>query len=91
MIYTETRSMDAGTLRDICIRNNWYTRGTNADYNRLFDRLYDDAEDPLHLTTEKLAEIAQDILDHSNITDYTITTVMVELAQNCIVWFREQH
>lgn len=89
MKYTEHRHLDPETLRALCIRNKWYTRGTNEEYSALFDRLYD--EDGLleHLTTEKLAEIAQDIMDHSRITDYTITTVMFELARACYTYFEE--
>lgn len=85
--YTETRTMEADKLRALCIKNSWYTRGTCAQYNNLFDRLYDSDGCPVNLTTEKLAEIAQDIMEHSEITDYTITSVMFELARFATVYF----
>lgn len=84
---TETRTMSATKLRSVCIQHDWYTCGTNKEYGKLFDRLYDSDGIPAHLTTEKLAEIAQDIMDHSRITDYTITSVMFELARSCTVYF----
>lgn len=83
----ETRIMDASKLRALCIKNSWYTRGTCAAYNNLFDRLDDADGCPVNLTTEKLAEIAQDIMEHSEITDYTVTTVMFELARVATVYF----
>lgn len=87
MKFTETRTLDASKLRSLCIKNNWYTRGTNAEYSRLFDRLTDCCGCPKHLTTEKLVEIAEDIWEHSKITDYTIETVLFELARACYTYF----
>lgn len=89
--YTETRTMDATTLRSVCIVNSWYTRGTNAQYNGLFDRLHDERGDLAHLTTAKLAEIAQDIAEHSDLPEgYDVPAVMFELARRCTVCFREK-
>lgn len=87
--YTETRIMRDTKLRSICIEHNWYTRGTNEEYGRLFRRLYDKDGFPVNLTTEKLAEIAADIWEHSEITDYTITSIMYELASVCYTYFDE--
>lgn len=30
--FKEHRTMDASTLRRVCIENNWYTNGTNEEY-----------------------------------------------------------
>lgn len=87
MKFNETRTMSASKLRSVCIKNNWYTCGTCKEYDRLFDRLYDCCGCEDHLTTEKLVEIAEDIWEHSNITDYTIETVLFELARNCFTTF----
>lgn len=85
--YTETRTMSACDLRALCIRHDWYTRGTCEEYERLFDRLHDSDGCPVNLTTEKLAEIAADIMEHSEITDYTITSVMYELNRTAHTYF----
>lgn len=87
MKFKETRTLAADKLRSLCIKNNWYTCGTNEEYSRLFDRLTDCCGYPENLTTEKLAEIAIDIWEHSRITDYTIETVLFELARNCYTYF----
>ena len=87
MKFTETRHLDACKLRSLCIKNDWYTRGTNEEYGRLFDRLHDCCGCPENMTTEKLVEIAEDIWDHSEITDYTIETVLFELARTCYTYF----
>lgn len=84
----ETRTMDAATLRNVCIINSWYTRGTCAQYNRLFDRLRNERGDLANLTTAKLYEIAEDIRQHSDLPDdYDTPCIMFELARRCTVCF----
>ena len=87
MKFTETRTLNSSKLRALCIKNNWYTCGTNEAYGRLFDKLTDCCGYPVHLTTDKLVEIAEDIWEHSHITDYTIETVLFELARACYTYF----
>ena len=89
MKYIETRTLSTDDLRALCIQNNWYTRGTCEEYEALFDKLYDEDGCHIHLTTEKLAEIAEDIMEHSRIEEYTITTVMFALNRACTVLFDE--
>lgn len=85
--YTEIRTMDDFTLRGICIKNHWYTRGTCDQYGKLFDRLLQDGR-PANLTTAKLAEIAADIMAHSDMEpDYQMEDVMFALAADCITHF----
>lgn len=33
--YREIRRISAGSLRNLCIANNWYTRGNNPGYDHL--------------------------------------------------------
>lgn len=87
--YTETRILSSTKLRSLCIKHDWYTCGTNEAYSALFDRLHDDMGCPENMTTEKLAEVAADIMEHSKITEYTITAVMYELARACDTYFEE--
>ena len=87
--YTEKRILRPSKLRIICIKNEWYTMGDNEEYSRLFDRLHDEDGCPLNMTTEKLAEIATDIMEHSKINGYTITTIMFELSRACYSIFDE--
>lgn len=86
--FKEYRNMSAATLRRVCIENNWYTRGTNEEYGKLFDRLRDNCGFAENLTTEKLVEIATDIWEHSEMPrGYTLETVLFELGRNCYTNF----
>ena len=87
MKFIETRILDSSKLRSICIQQAWYTLGTNEEYADLFAKLHDENGCPENMTTEKLAEIAADIMAHSEITDYTITSVMFVLACSCSTYF----
>lgn len=83
MKYIETRILSIDKLRALCIEKNWYTRGNNEEYAALFDRLCDDDGCCANMTTEKLVEVAEDIMSHSEITGYTVTSVMFALAKAC--------
>lgn len=88
--FTEIRHLSSDKLRALCIREKWYTYGTNEEYCGLFAHLHDEDGDLENMTTEKLAEIAADIMEHSeDDTDLTITTAMYLLAQQCDTYFIE--
>lgn len=83
--YIETRHLTAYELRRICIRNDWYNCGTNEEYENLFARLRSNGG-YAHITTEKLAEIAADIMEHSDdMEDWSMTDIMRELAAHCLI------
>ena len=93
MKYTETRTMSAYSLRALCIKKNWYTCGTNEEYTALFHRLTSNYL-AVEMTTEKLAEIATDIFQHSDANDCTdgyldICSIMYDLAKTCDTTFEE--
>ena len=74
MKYTETRTLYASDLRTLCIRENWYTHGDNDEYDALMCKTF-----CANLTTEVIADIAQDIKDHSE-TDLEIPEIMYAVA-----------
>lgn len=74
MKYTETRILHASDLRTLCIRENWYTLGDNDEYDELMCKTFCQ-----NLTTEVVADIAQDIKDHSD-TDMEIPEIMYAIA-----------
>lgn len=86
--YKEIRIMYYDDLRSVCIRNDYYTRGTNAEYEALFGKLRDGCCNLRNITTELLAEIATDIKAHSD-TEDEITDIMYNLARVCISCFEE--
>ena len=88
MKFKETRSLSMSKLRQICIDHGWYTCGDNEEYDHLLNMVYDsDLGCSVNITTEKLVEIAEDIIDHSEIEDYSIETVLYILAKGCYHYF----
>ena len=88
MKYKEIRTLTANNLRELCIRQNWYTCGDNAEYEHL---LYDLAASKPHLTTEDIIEIAEDIAAHSNLQDgYDVAGIAWEVNRSCNVSFEQQ-
>ena len=86
--YKEIRTLTAYNLRSLCIRQNWYTCGDNAEYEHL---LYDLADSKPHLTTEDIIEIAEDIAAHSNLQNsYDIEGIAWEVNRACNVSFQKQ-
>ena len=86
--YIEIRHLTAYDLRGLCIRQNWYTGGDNAEYEHL---LYDLADSKPHLTTEDIIEIAEDIAAHSPLRDgYNIEGIAWEVNRICNVSFEKQ-
>lgn len=89
MKYTETRILSSAKLRKLCIAHNWYTRGDNEQYAAMFAKLHDEEGNLVDMTTDKLTEIAIDIYEHSDITDYSLEAVMGALASACMYFFDE--
>lgn len=54
------------TVRNICIRNNWYTRGTTEEYMKLHDYIMEHR----NYTEESILYIATDIYNHSNFSEF---------------------
>jgi hypothetical protein len=76
--YEEIRKLSAERVRTLCICKNWYTRGTGEQYTALLEKIQNIEDSEQSITTDRLGEIAEDILQHSN-TDYTVEDIMWEL------------
>ncbi len=57
MKLVETRIIDTGKVRNMCIENDYYTRGTNEQYCNMFSKC---------ALSFSVMEIAVDIFQHSN-------------------------
>lgn len=68
-------------VRRICIDNNFYTNGTNEEYNKLKNYI-DEVND---MTDDKLIKVARDIQKHS-ITDYSLTTIITLLNEKIFIY-----
>ena len=86
--YKEIRPLTVDSLRSLCIRQNWYTGGNNAEYEHL---LYDLADSKPHLTTQDIINIAEDIAAHSDLKDgYDVAGIAWEVNRASNVSFQEQ-
>lgn len=74
---TERRILDMVSVRGVCIKYSWYTRGTNEEYAALLRKVEDNQEADVYF----LYDIAKDIMEHSCMeNDETIESIMGELA-----------
>jgi precorrin-4 methylase len=87
--FSERRTLTVDELRALCIKRNWYTEGDNAEYDHLLSLVEDRNGYPVHLTTEKLEEIAEDIHKHSDLydDDCSMIVIMQELGEACTTSF----
>lgn len=87
--YKETRTIDMCDIRKLCIEKNWFTEGTNEEYDELLNY---GSHDRKNITTDDLVEMATLILEHSEkeyINDYEITDIMWSLANISHTYFEE--
>ncbi len=84
--YREIRRLSPSALRALCIRQEWYTRGSNDEYGHL---LLDLAGSKPHLATNDIIAIAENIAAHSDLTDgLTVEVIAFEVARACTVTFQ---
>lgn len=86
--YKEVRRLTAGNLRALCIEQDWYTNGTNEEYDHLLRDLAGNKE---NLSTEDIIEIAEDIFCHSKLPEgCEIEDIAWEVNRVCTVCFVKQ-
>lgn len=83
--YREVRRIFSDDLRTLCINKGWYTRGNAVEYAHLLNELAHEKE---NITTDDIAEIAEDILNHSD-TDQELTSIMFDVARITVTYFEE--
>ena len=60
----ERKCFDTDALRSMCIRYNWYTRGSNDSYSKMFEL----AESfGFNVGADELYQVASDIFIHTNV------------------------
>jgi hypothetical protein len=62
----EYRILLASELRNVCIENDYYTSGTNADYEKLLSYVQKKSEKHKTITIKDIERITTDIYQHSN-------------------------
>ena len=61
--FKEVRKINAYDLETLIVKNGWYTNGTSSQRYRLEMK----AEMKANITTDDLCDIAQDIINHSDL------------------------
>lgn len=69
-------------LRRLCITNEWYTRGSTADYSRLMSYCRDYGKNIS--VVDYLYTIAKDIKEHSREDAVGIVEIMAEVHNSCM-------
>ena len=76
----EVKRIYRNELRQLCIANNYFTRGNNEEYQELLN-----ITDNENISTTDIYKMALNIIEHSELgeldVDYTITDMMYELNQ----------
>lgn len=80
MIITERRNWSSESVRECCIRNDFYTCGDNEDYMKMLQFVEDS-----QVTIANLYRVAKDIYEHSD--EQTIENVMFCLNKDAIDTF----
>ena len=76
--YEELRRLTPDSVRTLCIRKMWYTRGDSEAYADLLNKVWEIEDSEESITADQLGEIAEDIKAHSN-TEYEVESIMWEL------------
>lgn len=82
---TENRIINRKNLKQLCIDFDLYTLGTSEKYEEMLKSAVFEG----HLTTEKIVEIAKNILEHSE-TDIELGSLCAEINRAAYTFFIEE-
>lgn len=82
MKITETQRLSMSAVRSMCIEYNWYTFGTNEQYDKML-RMVNALSDKQIIAADDLYPIAADILAHSD-TDHDVASIMWALGKKIV-------
>ena len=78
------RSLDVAMLRGMCIKHDYYTRGSNADYGEMLFKFQN-----FDITETELEWLATNIKSHSNTYDEVITIAYNILTEACYEYLEQ--
>ncbi len=79
---TEIQRLSLSDVRSMCCENSLYTRGTNEQYEKMFDMVSALADKQI-ITGADLYPIALDILQHSE-TEQDVASIMWGLGKKIV-------
>lgn len=85
--YIVHKCLEPMAVRSLCIQQNWYTRGTTLEYERMLQSLLDEhhmSRDTI--TDQDIIDLAEDIAEHSDLDDLepetdAVSCIAFELAR----------
>ena len=83
---TESVKWSSRDIRNMCIKNNWYTAGDIKAYSRMLDLVEDNEPTKLNIW-----KVAQDILEHSSEDGLYVEAIMFAIANDVVKTFFEIH
>lgn len=83
---TETVKWSSSDIRNMCIKNDWYTAGDIKAYSKMLDFVEDNEPTKLNIW-----KVAKDILDHSSEDDLYVEAIMFTIANDVVKTFFEVH
>jgi len=86
-MFIERRKLLYDDVRNLCIRANLYTAGTSSDYERLLKSVQNNQEN--HTSLEDLKKYAQNILEHSDNTNWDLREIIEALASMTYTFVEE--
>ena len=85
--YREVRVIHMEELKNLCIRERWYTSGNCREYQNMLSMCKKD-----NITTNDIVTIAQDIMNHTHNKDNEgneLESYCFEIARIAITFFKE--
>ncbi|MEM0173435.1 MAG: hypothetical protein QXI16_02895, partial [Sulfolobaceae archaeon] len=82
----ELRVLSSDALRGLCVKHNWYTSGSNCEYENLLNYV----KNKKNLETCDIVCIATDIIEHSPDLEYPLSVICYEIEKECITFFKEE-
>ena len=85
MKINEVSYIDSYSVREMCIREKWFTRGNNAEYSKLFEVIEKVGKD---INKHDLFGLAEYITEHSDYDGYDkdefTANVMYVMNRDCV-------
>ena len=88
MKITEERVICMDDLRNLCIKNGWFTHGNSEEYGRFLRMTRDTNGDPINMTVDHFQKMALEIMRYSDFSGFDdpkrfLVYIIYELCRIC--------
>lgn len=78
----EIRLISSVKVRNACVEHNWFTCGSQEEYEIFLEYIYKLNLETRNITTNRLEHVAKKIKQYSD-TEYDVAAIMFVLANDC--------